>query len=59
MPPPVRLAAHTVAAYLYTFWVLYLLLAEYKLVARMRLDYLADLQKRPDQFTVRGGGGRG
>lgn len=39
-------------AYVFTFWMLYVLHKEYKIIASMRLRFLASETRRPDQFTV-------
>ncbi|KAK8948713.1 hypothetical protein KSP39_PZI005552 [Platanthera zijinensis] len=43
---------HLVMAYTFTFWTCYVLLREYKVIASMRLHFLASEKRRPDQFTV-------
>ncbi|PIA58791.1 hypothetical protein AQUCO_00500611v1 [Aquilegia coerulea] len=43
---------HISMAYLFTFWICYMLYKEYDRVAFMRLHYLASQQRRVDQFTV-------
>lgn len=40
-------------AYAFTLWTFYILYREYKVVATMRLNFLASEERRPDQFTVR------
>ncbi|KAJ4752638.1 ERD (early-responsive to dehydration stress) family protein [Rhynchospora pubera] len=47
-----RLWAHLTMAYAITFWTFYVLYREYKVVATMRLNFLALEERRPDQFTV-------
>ncbi|KAF3328853.1 CSC1-like protein [Carex littledalei] len=47
-----RLLAHVTMAYVFTFWTFYILYREYKVVATMRLNFLALEERRPDQFTV-------
>ncbi|KAF9589532.1 hypothetical protein IFM89_025271 [Coptis chinensis] len=47
-----RFWAHLVMAYTFTFWTCYVLYKEYKLIAGMRLHFLASEQRRPDQFSV-------
>ncbi|XP_078175021.1 hyperosmolality-gated Ca2+ permeable channel 1.7-like [Carex rostrata] len=47
-----RLLAHVAMAYVFTFWTFYILYREYKVVATMRLNFLALEERRPDQFTV-------
>ncbi|XVE77753.1 hypothetical protein DITRI_Ditri13aG0087800 [Diplodiscus trichospermus] len=47
-----RFWAHIVMSYVFTLWTFYVLYAEYKVVAAMRLRYLAAENRRPDQFTV-------
>lgn len=51
-PGSKRFWAHIVMAYMFTFWTCYMLYKEYKLVATMRLRFLASEKRRPDQFTV-------
>lgn len=48
-----RLWAHLVMSYVFTAWVCYILFMEYKAIAALRLRFLCDEQRRPDQFTVR------
>ncbi|KAA8515545.1 hypothetical protein F0562_018844 [Nyssa sinensis] len=47
-----RFWAHTLMAYVFTFWACYVLLKEYGAVASMRLHFLASEKRRPDQFSV-------
>ncbi|KAJ3700893.1 hypothetical protein LUZ61_004598 [Rhynchospora tenuis] len=47
-----RLWAHLTIAYAITFWTFCVLYREYKVVASMRLNFLALEERRPDQFTV-------
>lgn len=47
-----RFWTHLVMAYAFTFWTCYMLYKEYKIVASMRLHFLASEHRRPDQFTV-------
>ncbi|KAE9586515.1 putative calcium-dependent channel, 7TM region phosphate [Lupinus albus] len=47
-----RFWGHIVMAYTFTFWTCYVLLREYEKVASMRLQFLAEEKRRPDQFTV-------
>ncbi|XP_022759718.1 CSC1-like protein At4g02900 isoform X1 [Durio zibethinus] len=47
-----RFWAHIGMSYVFTLWTFYVLYAEYKAVAAMRLRYLASENRRPDQFTV-------
>ncbi|CAL9162008.1 unnamed protein product [Musa hybrid cultivar] len=47
-----RFWVHLVMAYVFTFWSCYVLLKEYKIVMAMRLQFLASVERRPDQFTV-------
>lgn len=47
-----RLWAHLVIAYVFTAWVCYILFMEYKSIAELRLKFLSDENRRPDQFTV-------
>jgi hypothetical protein len=42
-----------VMAYAFTFWTCYVLMKEYEKVAAMRLAFLQNEQRRPDQFTVK------
>ncbi|XP_057466721.1 CSC1-like protein At4g02900 [Actinidia eriantha] len=44
--------AHMGMAYVFTFWTCYVLFKEYKIVANMRLRFLAYVNRRPDQYTV-------
>jgi hypothetical protein len=39
-------------AYVFTFWVCFMLYKEYSNVAFMRLHFLASQKRRADQFTV-------
>ncbi|KAG8068902.1 hypothetical protein GUJ93_ZPchr0005g15291 [Zizania palustris] len=39
-------------AYVFTFWTFYVLYREYKVITTMRLRFLANQNRRPDQFTV-------
>ena len=48
-----RFWAHIVMAYVFTFWTFYVLYHEYKVITTMRLRFLANQNRRPDQFTVR------
>eukprot|EP00897_Mesotaenium_endlicherianum_P000463 jgi/Mesen1/10417/ME000818S09896 len=50
--PPGRLWAHVVMAYLFSAWTWWLLHREYRAVTRLRLNFLADQRRKPDQFTV-------
>ncbi|XP_047043405.1 CSC1-like protein At4g02900 [Lolium rigidum] len=47
-----RFWAHIVMAYVFTFWTFYVLYHEYKVVTTMRLRFLANQNRRPDQYTV-------
>ncbi|KAL6564305.1 hypothetical protein OROMI_015755 [Orobanche minor] len=47
-----RLIAHIVMAYVFTFWTCYVLYKEYQIVTDKRLQFLASAHRRPDQFTV-------
>lgn len=47
-----RLWAHLVMAYVFTAWVCFILFVEYKSIAALRLKFLSDENRRPDQFTV-------
>ncbi|KAH9785961.1 CSC1-like protein [Citrus sinensis] len=47
-----RLYAHTIMSYVFTLWAFYVLRNEYKMIADMRLRFLASQNRRPDQFTV-------
>ncbi|XP_068658671.1 CSC1-like protein At4g02900 [Aristolochia californica] len=47
-----RFWAHLVISYAFTFWTCYVLHNEYKVVASMRLHFLASENRRADQFTV-------
>ncbi|XP_076957749.1 hyperosmolality-gated Ca2+ permeable channel 1.7-like [Bidens hawaiensis] len=51
-PGSSRLYAHIVMAYVFTFWTCYALYREYMIVAKMRLHFIANERRRPDQFTV-------
>ncbi|XP_020581813.1 CSC1-like protein At4g02900 [Phalaenopsis equestris] len=51
-PGSQRFWAHLIMAYVFTFWTCYSLYKEYKLIASMRLHFLASQSRRPDQFTV-------
>ncbi|KAK9070105.1 hypothetical protein SSX86_010504 [Deinandra increscens subsp. villosa] len=51
-PGSSRLYAHIVMAYVFTIWTCYALYNEYMIVAKMRLHFLANERRRPDQFTV-------
>jgi hypothetical protein len=48
-----RFWAHILMAYVFTFWTFYVLYHEYKVITTMRLRFLANQKRRPDQFTVR------
>uniref|UniRef100_A0ACD5UXB4 Uncharacterized protein n=1 Tax=Avena sativa TaxID=4498 RepID=A0ACD5UXB4_AVESA len=47
-----RFWAHIVMAYVFTFWTFYVLYHEYKVITNLRLRFLANQNRRPDQFTV-------
>ncbi|KAG8068901.1 hypothetical protein GUJ93_ZPchr0005g15291 [Zizania palustris] len=47
-----RFWAHISMAYVFTFWTFYVLYREYKVITTMRLRFLANQNRRPDQFTV-------
>ncbi|KAK2990521.1 hypothetical protein RJ640_019801, partial [Escallonia rubra] len=47
-----RFWAHLAMTYVFTFWTCYVLYKEYKIVATMRLRFLASEHRRPDQYTV-------
>uniref|UniRef100_A0A0D9WG68 CSC1/OSCA1-like 7TM region domain-containing protein n=1 Tax=Leersia perrieri TaxID=77586 RepID=A0A0D9WG68_9ORYZ len=47
-----RFWAHIAMAYVFTFWTFYVLYREYKVVTTMRLRFLANQNRRADQFTV-------
>uniref|UniRef100_A0A0E0L253 Uncharacterized protein n=1 Tax=Oryza punctata TaxID=4537 RepID=A0A0E0L253_ORYPU len=47
-----RFWAHIVMAYVFTFWTFYVLYREYKVVTTMRLRFLANQNRRADQYTV-------
>uniref|UniRef100_A0ACD5U317 Uncharacterized protein n=1 Tax=Avena sativa TaxID=4498 RepID=A0ACD5U317_AVESA len=47
-----RFWAHIGMAYVFTFWTFYVLYHEYKVITTMRLRFLANQNRRPDQFTV-------
>ncbi|KAI5018485.1 CSC1-like protein At4g02900 [Hordeum vulgare subsp. vulgare] len=44
--------AHIGMSYVFTFWTFYVLFHEYKVITTMRLRFLANQSRRPDQFTV-------
>jgi calcium permeable stress-gated cation channel len=39
-------------SYVFTFWTFFVLYHEYKVVTTMRLRFLANQNRRPDQYTV-------
>lgn len=39
-------------SYVFTAWVCFILFLEYKSIAALRLRFLSDEKRRPDQFTV-------
>lgn len=47
-----RFWAHIAMCYVFTFWVFFVLFHEYKVVTTMRLRFLANQNRRPDQYTV-------
>uniref|UniRef100_A0A8R7P0F8 Membrane protein C2G11.09 n=1 Tax=Triticum urartu TaxID=4572 RepID=A0A8R7P0F8_TRIUA len=47
-----RFWIHIGMAYVFTFWTFYVLFHEYKVITTMRLRFLANQSRRPDQFTV-------
>ncbi|KAG0587517.1 hypothetical protein KC19_2G170300 [Ceratodon purpureus] len=47
-----RLWAHLLASYLYTIWTCVLLYKEYSKIYKLRLDFIANQKRRPDDFTV-------
>ncbi|RVW54881.1 Calcium permeable stress-gated cation channel 1 [Vitis vinifera] len=47
-----RFWAHIVMQYVFSFWTCYVLYKEYKIIATMRLHFIASENRRPDQFTV-------
>ncbi|GAB2233795.1 hypothetical protein Droror1_Dr00003024 [Drosera rotundifolia] len=47
-----RFWAHIVMAYVFTFWVCYVLKREYEIIESMRLEFLGSSARKPDQFTV-------
>ncbi|TVU19271.1 hypothetical protein EJB05_35410 [Eragrostis curvula] len=47
-----RFWAHIGMSYVFTFWTFYVLYHEYKVVTTMRLRFLANQNRRPDQYTV-------
>lgn len=47
-----RLWSHLVMSYVFTAWVCFILFVEYRSIAAMRLKFLSDEKRRPDQFTV-------
>ncbi|KAL2613464.1 hypothetical protein R1flu_025156 [Riccia fluitans] len=47
-----RLWTHLIIAYIFTIWTCKVLYQEYKIVADMRLRFLAAKKRSPDQFTV-------
>ncbi|KAK9282479.1 hypothetical protein L1049_005397 [Liquidambar formosana] len=50
-PGSKRFWAHIVMSYVVSFWTCYVLYNEYKIIATMRLHFLASENRRPDQFT--------
>ncbi|KAH1258265.1 CSC1-like protein [Glycine max] len=47
-----RFWVHIVMSYVFSSWTCYSLYKEYKVIAEMRLRFLAAERRRPDQFTV-------
>ncbi|KAK7336727.1 hypothetical protein VNO77_17273 [Canavalia gladiata] len=47
-----RFWVHILMSYVFSSWTCYSLYKEYKIVAAMRLRFLASERRRPDQFTV-------
>ncbi|CAD6272070.1 unnamed protein product [Miscanthus lutarioriparius] len=47
-----RFWAHIAMSYVFTFWTCFVLYHEYKVVTTMRLRFLANQNRRPDQYTV-------
>ncbi|XP_063949304.1 CSC1-like protein At4g02900 isoform X2 [Daucus carota subsp. sativus] len=47
-----RFWVHIGMSYIFSFWTCYSLYEEYKIVANMRLKFLAGEGRRPDQYTV-------
>ncbi|XP_066362522.1 CSC1-like protein At4g02900 [Miscanthus floridulus] len=47
-----RFWAHIALSYVFTFWTCFVLYHEYKVVTTMRLRFLANQNRRPDQYTV-------
>ncbi|XP_062178269.1 CSC1-like protein At4g02900 isoform X1 [Alnus glutinosa] len=47
-----RFWAHLLMSYVFSFWTCYVLYKEYKIIATMRLEFLASQNRHPDQFTV-------
>jgi len=47
-----RFWVHLCMAYAITFWTCFILKREYQNIALMRLQFLANDQRRPNQFTV-------
>ncbi|XP_057719368.1 CSC1-like protein At4g02900 [Arachis stenosperma] len=47
-----RFWVHIGMSYLFSFWTCFTLYREYKIIAAMRLRFLASERRRPDQFTV-------
>ncbi|AQK86108.1 CSC1-like protein [Zea mays] len=47
-----RFWAHIAMSYVFTFWTFFVLYHEYKVVTTMRLRFLANQNRRPDQYTV-------
>ncbi|XP_022150164.1 CSC1-like protein At4g02900 [Momordica charantia] len=51
-PGSKRFWVHLGMFYIFSFWTYYILYKEYKIIASMRLRFLASQKRRPDQFTV-------
>ncbi|KAK8457864.1 hypothetical protein SEVIR_3G260000v4 [Setaria viridis] len=47
-----RFWAHIAMCYVFTIWTFFVLFHEYKVVTTMRLRFLANQNRRPDQYTV-------
>ncbi|KAL1827383.1 hypothetical protein ACET3Z_005795 [Daucus carota] len=47
-----RFWVHIGMIYIFSFWTMYKLYQEYKIIATMRLHFLASESRRPDQYTV-------
>ncbi|XAR58523.1 hypothetical protein NMG60_11013951 [Bertholletia excelsa] len=51
-PGSPRFWGHLLMAYVFTFWTCFVLYKEYKIIASLRLHFIASEKRRPDQFTV-------